>query len=223
MPQPDGETLHVYAVGRRGERDLEGIRGIDEATVEAVAVDDLDAFVSRHAGGPPGFAPEAFVRHDAVCSALMDGGPVAPVRFGAVFSDVAPLRASIAERREALREALGRVEGCVELGVRVFRLSAATLEPAPTGAAYLRSRLDERRADESAASTVDEHLRALSKDRRARALTAPGVAAGLSYLVPRANVEPFRTAVAALDDARPELELVCTGPWPPYSFVGEDT
>ena len=39
-----------------------------------------------------------------------------------------------------------------------------------------------------------------------------------SYLVATRNVPAFRKAVDALEEAHPELTIVCTGPWPPYSF-----
>jgi Gas vesicle synthesis protein GvpL/GvpF len=36
--------------------------------------------------------------------------------------------------------------------------------------------------------------------------------------VGRTGVEVFRDAVAELQRARPDLALLLTGPWPPYSF-----
>jgi len=32
-------------------------------------------------------------------------------------------------------------------------------------------------------------------------------------------VDAFAAAVARLQDEHPELSILCTGPWPPYSFV----
>jgi hypothetical protein len=41
-----------------------------------------------------------------------------------------------------------------------------------------------------------------------------------AYLVARADVAAFREAVARLEHA-PGVTVVCTGPWPPYSFATE--
>ena len=40
-----------------------------------------------------------------------------------------------------------------------------------------------------------------------------------AYLVPEDGVAAFRDLVERLQKAHPELGIVCTGPWPPYSFA----
>jgi len=40
-----------------------------------------------------------------------------------------------------------------------------------------------------------------------------------AFLVPRDRLASFREAVAGAANAYPELAFLCTGPWPPYSFV----
>ena len=55
--------------------------------------------------------------------------------------------------------------------------------------------------------------------RTSSVLETPAVPLSASYLVDRDSVEEFRAAVAALDDEHADVTLVCTGPWPPYSFV----
>ncbi len=40
-----------------------------------------------------------------------------------------------------------------------------------------------------------------------------------AYLVDRDRLESFARAIRALDEREPEIEMVCTGPWPPYSFA----
>jgi hypothetical protein len=43
-----------------------------------------------------------------------------------------------------------------------------------------------------------------------------------AYLVDADNGTGFASEVAAAADEHPELDLNLTGPWPPYSFTGED-
>lgn len=40
-----------------------------------------------------------------------------------------------------------------------------------------------------------------------------------AFLVSRDHIVCFRDLVGAVANAHPELALLCTGPWPPYSFV----
>jgi hypothetical protein len=160
------------------------------------------------------------VRHDAVCSALMANGAAAPIRFGAVFSDVERLRSELARRRDDLLAILSRVEGHVEIGVRVLRTRPAQERPASSGSEYLRARLAERRSGLRAAAAVDERLGALATARRVRTLETPDLVLSVSYLVPSGDVDRFRAAVGDIDREHSDLTLACTGPWPPYSFVG---
>jgi hypothetical protein len=46
-----------------------------------------------------------------------------------------------------------------------------------------------------------------------------GRVANVSYLVERDRAEEFLTAVAAFQQANPQLRLQVNGPLPPYSFV----
>jgi hypothetical protein len=43
-----------------------------------------------------------------------------------------------------------------------------------------------------------------------------------AYLLDASAVVTFTAAVAGLATAHPELRVELTGPWPPYSFAGED-
>jgi hypothetical protein len=47
----------------------------------------------------------------------------------------------------------------------------------------------------------------------------PPEALRAAYLVDRRAVAGFTRLVARLDERHPELRLLCTGPWPPYSFA----
>ncbi len=87
---------------------------------------------------------------------------------------------------------------------------------------YLRSRLEDRQAAREAAAWVDERVRGLAATGRARALETPELVLSASYLVARADVPRFRAAVEEVERTRPDLTLVCTGPWPPYSFASID-
>jgi hypothetical protein len=42
-----------------------------------------------------------------------------------------------------------------------------------------------------------------------------------AYLVERRVVPRFRAVVERLQLAHPEVAILCTGPWPAYSFVSD--
>jgi GTP cyclohydrolase II len=148
------------------------------------------------------------LRHGLVVERLLDEAEaVLPVRFGERFETEDELAAAIVPRVEALERQLDHVAGCVEVGVRIVPRSE---EPADgdDGAAYMRARLREQLA-------ADEVHRALAEKARDSVLTNRDA----GYLVARADVGAFSAAVEHLLQAHPALDVLCTGPWAPYSFA----
>ncbi len=154
----------------------------------------------------------------------------------------------LANRHARLGATLDRLDGRVEWGVKVHAVGTAPA-PAATGAGpgapraalsgrdYLRRRAAARHAHEEEARRADEAARgihaaltALAEETR---LYPPqhGPLAGHSgrnvlnaaYLLPRESGERFTSAVAGLADLAPEdgVRVELTGPWAPYSFVGQ--
>jgi hypothetical protein len=165
--------------------------------------------------------PDTLWRHEQVVEALMEDRDLLPVRFGTRLDDDAAAARSLAGRGAEFKRALERVRGAVELSVRaVFIDTAGRVEPtAESGADYLRLKRRITAAQETVASAVHEPLRALARAHALRSPRPPAEALRAAYLVERDAVGRFTGLVAQLDEQHPELRLLCTGPWPPYSFV----
>ena len=139
--------------------------------------------------------PESLWRHEEVVEALMEDRDVLPVRFGTRLGGDAEARQIISERRDEFLRTLTLLAGGVELSVRAV---------AP--------------CDDDAAEAVHEQLDGLARDSRRR---PPHGAEALraAYLVDRGAIERFTGCVAALQRRHSRLQLLCTGPWPPYTFA----
>lgn len=166
-------------------------------------------------------APRALWRHEEVVEALMEDRDLLPVRYGTRLPDEAAAASAIAERSDELAAALDRVRGAVELSVRVVEADASEsgqTVAVQSGADYLRARA---RAEESreVSTTLHEPLVGLARASVRRPPREPSELLRAAYLVDRTKVERFTKLVAHVDEANPELSLLCTGPWPPYSFV----
>ena len=147
------------------------------------------------------------LQHGLVVEHLLDEAEaVLPVRFGERFETEDELAAAIVPRLEALECQLDHVAGCVEVGVRIVPRS----QPADgdDGATYMRARLRE----ELAAEAVYGALAAKARDSVQTNRDA-------GYLVARADVGAFSAAVEHLLRSHPALDVLCTGPWAPYSFA----
>ncbi|MBD0330257.1 MAG: GvpL/GvpF family gas vesicle protein [Thermoleophilia bacterium] len=211
--------LYLYAIAEAGTAapQAAGVSGAPLAVVEAGAL----AAICSVLDAAPEATEAAVVEHAGVVEAAAAGGSVLPVRFGTAFADAASLRRELADRESALRRALERVRGRVELGVRVL-VAAAPRAPAADGRAYLLGRLDEQRR---AAAIAEEVHRTLAQEAAAetfRVAPGPPLLLSAAYLVDADAVQRFRERVDELAAARPGVDVLCTGPWPPYSFAPAD-
>ena len=156
---------------------------------------------------------ESLWRREALIEELMEERDLLPVRFGTLVPDERAAASAIAERRDELTAGLERVRGAVELGLRVEpREPPPQADAATTGRDYLRAKLDRLEA----AQALHEPLAQIAR----AAVVQPGrPLLRAAYLVDREAVDAFVAAVRRLQSAHPELALLCTGPWPPYSFA----
>jgi hypothetical protein len=192
----------------------------DLAPLKVVPVDGLAAVCAP--AGEAEFSAEAFWRHEEVVEALMADRDLLPVRYGTRLADEAAAARTVGERRDELSTALGRVRGAVELSVRVMRTdtrpTALPATDASSGAEYMRlkARADSNRDQVARAvhSPLSRYARRSVEGRpRQRELFRA------AYLVDRDAVRLFAAVVARLQEANPALSILCTGPWPPYSFA----
>jgi gas vesicle protein GvpL/GvpF len=208
-------VIHVYAFADE-VCSLPHVEGLDGAPLELRTIDGLAAVISRRRGGEDtgSLRDEALV-HGLVVEALAErAGAVLPVRFGETSADDEALARLVHARAERLRSRLASVRGCVEIGLRIAEPKSSPDAAAASGTEYMRSL-------QRATSTVERLHRDLAVPARESRLRRTGNVHVGAYLVPRERVDETRAVVARFAAARPELNVLCTGPWAPYSFVEE--
>jgi hypothetical protein len=175
--------------------------------------------------------------HEEVVEQLarMRGATVVPLKVFTLFSDDERAVLELDGSRRQWLEAIRRIKGCTEWGVRVTGRSAA---PAPgsrprpiSGVAFLTAKkraLDSARLQSAAAATAADRafaaLARVARESRRRAAPSQAVRPPLldaAFLVPESGRRRFEAAVAraAAACAEAEAELTLTGPWPAYNFV----
>ena len=184
--------------------------------------------------------------HHQVIDAATRMFELLPARLATVYSGDAALCAALAARRDQLLVTLRQVGGRAEWGVKAYaapQSGPADQVPAPAGTetagaglAYLNRRRAQLTAQRDSRDTAVTGARAVNAGLSGRAGAVrlhPPQAAQLSnvrlpmllnaaYLLPAGDSGSFAAAVAAETAAHPELRIELTGPWPPYSFVGND-
>jgi hypothetical protein len=212
--------LHPYALVRTPAV-IPETAGIDDAQLRAVSLAaGIDAVVSET---PAVSSPteDAILAHARAVEQISNvNDAVLPMRFSRGVADEEELRRRLGGREHELGEALARVAGCVELGLRVLAQVDAAPQRAPvSGREYMERRLGDVGRAEQVAHELNGSLAPLARDSASRILAKPDVLLTAAYLVPRAELERFHSAVSAAESRWPDLSLVRTGPWPPYSFA----
>ena len=184
--------------------------------------------------------------HHEVIETVAKERSVVPMRLATVYSSDEAVAGMLRERADDLRQALARLTGRSEWGVKGYVAKpddSAAGQPPETGdqasgpgAAYLRRRRaqlaasqDARQQAVASAQAVHAELDRLSASARLYPPQAPEIAghAGVmvlnaAYLVADDRAGEFGAAVTELAARHRALQVTLTGPWPAYSFVGQD-
>jgi hypothetical protein len=234
------EVIYGYCVRRADEpAPADDLKGISGAGVYLLEESGLGLWYSDLGRTP---APEVqhLREHDVVVREALRSATPLPLRFGATFAGIGAARATLRERREEFHASLETVADRVEMGIRVSQaathegrvISPPTARVAPpagtirTGREYLENRRREldtaaaaRARAEKAADQVEALLSDLELPTRREIIADQGVLALVAHLVQRSGVHAYRSRVEMMRASLPELHLVLTGPWAPYSFV----
>ena len=206
--------VHLYALAAHP------VRLPDDSELRSVQVDGIDAVWTRGALVTGEATEHEIVAHAGVVEQIAElNDAVLPARLGTPYEDERAVRAAVRGRVTQLREALERVRGCVEMGVRVLKEETGTGETVASGGEYMRARLEQIREAERLAGEIQVAVGATAREAKQQVLATPQLLLTAAYLVPRDDVQVFRNAVEAMQRRRGDVTIVCTGPWPPYSFA----
>lgn len=206
--------LLLYCMASEAGAPPAPLRGVDGAAVEHADEAGVRCYFSRLESLPARDAREQALGFHQVVSAVFRSATVVPFRFPTVLADEAALRRWLGERASAVARELQRLDGQVQMELRISAEAAA----APAGGrAYLEARRDELRHLGATAQRARDAAGDLIAEARERE-TQHGLRC--YCLVRRADVAAFQQRVGAL-----ELEgarLLVSGPWPPTEFLAPD-
>jgi hypothetical protein len=230
---PAGTAPAIAAEAIDGVAGVEAIRsGEHLGWVSRVAKKDFADQLNEHMQDLEWLAT-AGLRHQRVVAELSGHITVLPARFGTVFLSEESLGQHIKGRKRALGKAFKQVADADEWGIKVFAVASpkqtATAKDA-SGSDYLKrkAQLLKPRGDKQLDADVQEFIAALtnlavaaSPGGKASA-GQPGLVWHGAFLVRRKERKKLESALGKYatrwKDAR---RIDCSGPWPPYSFVGE--
>jgi hypothetical protein len=86
---------------------------------------------------------------------------------------------------------------------------------------YLRAKARATARKDRLADRIHKPLDRIARASRRRNPAPRDELMRAAYLVDRGSISRFAELVALLQRANDGVQVLCTGPWPPYSFVGE--
>jgi hypothetical protein len=227
--------LHLYCIVPAGHGVATGA-GIDGADVQQVTAGALACFVSSHDERPVA-SRDSIAVHNAVIAAAMDreATPV-PLRFGQWLPDESAVAAELARGADTWARLLEEFAGSAEYGVRIDPVAPGRQAPTDavremhtetrSGTRYMAAlarthaaAADRRAEGERIAAQILERAGAAIRDSRSDSGRAAGGVLSIAHLVAWERATSYHAAVAEVAAAHDTLRFLCTGPWPPYSFV----
>ena len=198
--------------------------------VHWIAHEDLSAAVTRADGSS--LIPSS---HAALLASIHRRCDILPVRYGTALPDETGVRAFLARRYGSLLDALAKLEGVGEMGLRIEATAPAVAvdssaadggsvsESLPCRYMAARRRQYDLKDRMSAMADRAVHiwlhsLKDLYRDHRALCSKDPRVVR-LTFLVDRAYWGIFARHCEIVGRGMPEVQCRLMGPWPPYSFV----
>ncbi len=217
------------------------LSGLGGGPISRIRHRGLAALVSDSPIHPWPINEETVVAHEAVVEGAMDSGTVLPVRFNTILRGESEIVDVLEARYESFRTALDRLQGKVEMGVKVLWEPRGGVgergdhrvrffNDGPTsegpGRSYLLRRLEEHRQDEAfrkqgevLIEKIQRVLAPLAVERCLRKFPTPRLLFDAAYLLAWEGEETLRGRIRELEEEMGELRFLLTGPWPPHSFV----
>ena len=158
---------------------------------------------------------------------------VVPMRYGCFLYGISVIREALKERQRQYQALLEKLEGQVEMGIRLLLSQAEATPPQAVppvnGRNYLTRQRDHyRMRDETTQHhqmLLDRTIQAFSglygRQRTETATKNGSVILSLYFLVPGNKVSLFRETFRRVAEDG-EAKALISGPWPPYNFVATD-
>ena len=243
----DRRLLYFYGVTQSRPAKAFQQTGVDlQSPVESIDCEGLVCWVSQVSAKEFGTAltknmenlewlTTASIAHQRAVQAISQAVDMLPARLGTVFRDEHSLAAHIRGHVKQMSKDFERVKDSEEWGVKIFETAppVTTIPKVRSGKEYLMAKaalLPRTKAAQIPEDEVAEFQSALAEVAEESAPAGRigsgqrGLAFQTSLLVKRHNRQRLQTVLRRFTQKWAETRRVeCSGPWPPYSFISQDS
>lgn len=229
--------IYLYGITSFHKSPLPSVTGLSGHSLEKFRVDGINAVISRCEAVSDTPDTETLWKHESVIEALMKNQCVLPVRYGVYFDDLKELQHFIHKQKVSLLADLDRLEGCVEISLRVInptqKKNTTHEQKVPeykskegNGSTYLKNRLAQMNSQHQEQKRIKEwadgvHIRLLENalEGNIQVHAHSLLMTSGAYLVRKNELFAFQQQIGHMREIHKEYKFLCTGPWPPYNFV----
>lgn len=232
------KNYYIYCITRKNTIMPPGLTGFEGNRPFMLPHRDLQASISPVDAARFDPSLENLKCHEDVIRGMMDFGSVLPMKFSTIVKSEKCAAEVLRKYYGQFMENLERVEGKVELGVKIFcrvdTCEAKAESDSCSGRQYFLKKyeqyIEEKKRLEPYINMTDAiHERLLSISSEACRISPfrNSLIMNASYLVPREMEDTFCRYVGQIKEEYGLLKIIYSGPWPPYHFVrvkeeGED-
>ena len=211
---------------------VEGLKGIADAQTFGYPSGEFAVIVSEYI--PVGeLGQAALLQHAHVVSECFKRTTVLPFRFGTVFDTDDALRRAVRLNRKAFLEGVSKLKGKAEMHLKLVVRDGSLREaleeielPSTVGSEYL-TKLREKaarhreRQTKARALSVQVHkiFDPLDQDVCCRKVDSGGMLIDIAHLIEHKQVQKYQNRYQMATRHLPGVEVVMSGPWPPYHFI----
>lgn len=227
---------YVYCLAKDVESTSALPSGLGGMKVYQVSFKGIDALVSdMDSTSLLSEVQNALVHQKVVQGVLEQCTSLIPCRFGTLLADEEKILSLLKEHHGLLKDELQRLENKLEVSIRaVFdqinvekQRSKRAKEPKGKGIKYLlekKRRFDMVSELSKKADNFNRKLNSATKSfwtevKEQKRSLDNGLLLSIYYLIDKNNLSSFKCSYQQFKEEHPELNLLYTGPWPPYSFT----
>lgn len=209
---------------------IEQMRGIGGAQVFGYPSGDFAVIVSEFVSGS--LTQQSVVEHAKVVGSCFEKTTVLPFRFGTVFEHDEALRRAVRGNRKQFLASVDKLRGKAEMHLKLVVKEGMVREamddvelPQTTGGAYLSVLRDKayrqrERQTKARALSVQVHklFHPIEEEISCRRSDS-GMMLDIAHLIDHKSIEKYQNRFNSAASQLKGVELVISGPWPPYHFM----
>ncbi len=208
---------------------IENLKGIGGAQVFGYPSGDFAVIVSEFVSGS--LTQQSVVEHAKVVGSCFEKTTVLPFRFGTVFEHDEALRRAVRGNRKQFLASVDKLRGKAEMHLKLVVKEGMVREalnvdlPQTTGGAYLtvlreKAYRQRERQTKARALSVQVHklFHPLEEEISCRR-SETGMMLDIAHLIDHKSIEKYQNRFTSAASQLKGVELVISGPWPPYHFM----